>query len=822
MRAVYNLPSRLVAQGPEEPKRLKPAITTFLLCISLHAAALAAPVFQGGRPVWVEGREKEMNLFVGFRAVFQAPQGKTVRLRLAASTLYRAYVNGKFLAWGPARGPHGYYRVDELDVTSRLVPGDNLVAIEVAGYNINTYWVLNQPSFLQAEVVAGDTVLASTGGPGAQFQAAVLRERIQRVQRYSFQRAFTEVYRMNAGSARWREDPSAPFQPARLSVAAPKKLLPRRVPYPDYVLRQPLGIAASGQVISKPDTPLWRDRSLTRIGPQLLGFPEDQLEVQPAVAARRLVNGETDRTGRPYRWQERLPLAAGRFYLLDFGTNLSGFIGAQVTVKSPTKLFFTFDEMLLKGDVDMHRGATVNLVAYELEPGVYHLESFEPYTLRWLKAIAVEGECSLDHVYLREYVNPDVWRAHFACSDEGLNRLFAAGRETYRQNAVDLFTDCPHRERAGWLCDSYFTARVEPLLSGGSVVERAFLENFQLPERFEHLPEGMLPMCYPADHYNGQFIPNWSLWFILQLEEYLARTGDAEFAEAVRPRVFKLLDFFKKLHNEDGLLEKLPSWVFIEWSAANKFVQDVNYPSNMLYAGALDAAGRIYRMPELTAEAERIRRVIRSQSFDGEFFVDNAVRQGGKLVPTRNRTETCQYYAFYFGVATPTSHPKLWATLRDRFGPERVKRGEFKEIHESNAFIGNVLRLELLSREGLTRQLINESRAYLLYMADRTGTLWEHQNEQASLNHGFASHIVNTLYRDVLGLYRVNQVAKQVTVRFTDTPVDWCEGRVPVPEGYAGLRWTKRDGTLAYRLDLPAGYEARIDNRSPYRLEVVP
>ena len=67
--------------------------------------------------------------------------------------------------------------------------------------------------------------------------------------------------------------------------------------------------------------------------------------------------------------------------------------------------------------------------------------------------------------------------------------------------------------------------------------------------------------------------------------------------------------------------------MFVEWSEANDFVQDVNYPSNMLYAGALAAAGRMYGLPELTAKAEKIRETIRRQSFDGEFFVDNAVRR---------------------------------------------------------------------------------------------------------------------------------------------------------------------------------------------------
>ena len=107
----------------------------------------------------------------------------------------------------------------------------------------------------------------------------------------------------------------------------------------------------------------------------------------------------------------------------------------------------------------------------------------------------------------------------------------------------------------------------------------------------------------------------------------------------------------------------------------------------------------------------------------------------------------------------------------------------------------NVLRLELLSRAGRTRQLIDESRAYLLYMADRTGTLWENVDERASLNHGFASHVVNSLYRDVLGLYSVDWAARKVHVRLTDSPLQWCEGRTPVPGGAVSLNWT-RDNTV--------------------------
>ena len=149
--------------------------------------------FQVAKPVWPEGRETEMNLSVGFRAVFEPPRGKPVLLRTAASTLYRFFVNGEFKGYGPARGPHGFYRVDEWDISSGLSAGTNVVAIEVAGYNINSYYILNQPSFLQAEIVAGSQILAATGGGEKSMEARILSQRVQKVERYSFQRAFTEV-----------------------------------------------------------------------------------------------------------------------------------------------------------------------------------------------------------------------------------------------------------------------------------------------------------------------------------------------------------------------------------------------------------------------------------------------------------------------------------------------------------------------------------------------------------------------------------------------------------------------------------------------------
>jgi alpha-L-rhamnosidase len=765
------------------------------------------------KAIWPAGRALEKNLQVGFRAVVDPSGGKCV-LRLTASTLYRASVNGKLVGYGPARGPHGWYRVDEWDLSKALKSGKNVVAVEVAGYNVNSYYTIDQPSFLQAEVVQDGKALAATGrGTPDGFDAAILSERVQKVQRYSFQRPFSEVYRLRPDHDRWKFDPRAAFESVACVVEEDtRRYLPRVSPYPDFTLRKRPMVVGRGEVepLANPGN-LWKDRSLTGISDKLKGYPESELAIIPSLDMQRL-KSRPDPTVSPQP-ASRIDLAQSKFAILDFGLNDTGFLCATVTCPEPATLALSFDEVLRDGDVDFKRLGCVNVVHYELPAGTYRLESFEPYTLRYLKATALKGRCTISDAAIREYGCSEVNRAKFRASDPALEKLFAAGVQTFRQNVVDVFTDCPSRERAGWLCDSFFTARVAPDLCGNVAVETAMMQNFVLPPKFDFLPPGMLPMCYPADHNDGVFIANWALWFVVQLEEYLQRSGDRATVDALKPRVLALFEWFRQYQNLDGLLEKAPGWVFIEWSDANKYVQDINYPSNMLYAGALSAAGRLYGDKELSDKADRIRSTIRQQAFDGQFFLDNALRKAdGGLKSTRNHTEVCQYYAFYFGVATPKTYPALWRTLRTKFGPQRMKTNPFPDVGIANSFIGNMLRAELLSREGLSQQLLDESRDYLLYMADRTGTLWENTGDYASCNHGFASHIVHTLYRDVLGAREIDRVGKRLKLRFTPVALDWCEGEIPTPDGSITVKWTRKPSGITYTCRAPKGWKVEVEN----------
>ncbi len=746
--------------------------TIAIVCFSVVTNAQTTS-FSAAVPIWVDGQQVDKNVTASFRTVIQGNHASDVIFRLTASCDYRAWVNGEFLGHGPCVAGFGYFRVDEYNISKMLRPGDNIIAIEVAGYNIDNYYLLNQPSFLQAEITSGNKVLAATasqgtyeGNPAAGqmaisnlagknsgniFQAALLNQRVQDIPKYSFQRPHMEAYRLLPTHNAWMTDMKAEFKPVHLEQTDNKSLIARRVKYPDYTIRKYTQAMDKG--------------------------------------------------------------------IYKFECNSTGFIGAKIQANTPSKITFTWDEILMEGDVSSTRLSCNSVITYELQPGQYTIESFEPYTLQYLK-VQTEGDCKVSDCYIRQYVNSDVARASFACDDERLNLIFKAAVETFKQNALDIFMDCPSRERAGWLCDSYFTSRVAFDLSGNTLIETNFLENFLLPEKFRYIPNGMLPMCYPSDHSNGNFIPNWAMWFVLELEEYAQRSGDRKMVQELQPKVMALLDYFKKYENEDGLLERLEKWIFVEWSKANEFVQDVNYPTNMLYAKTLEVAAKLYNQPVLATKAGHIHETIRKQSFDGAFFIDNAKREDGRLIPQKNnRSETCQYYAFFLGTATPESHPALWKTLLNDFGPKRKTTKAYVDIFPSNAFIGNYLRLEILARYGHVKQLLNESIDEYLYMANLTGTLWENTTTVASCNHGFASHVAHVFYRDMLGISRIDPIGKQIDVTFNDTNVKTCQGTIPVSDQTIHMKWEKKGKKLLYVLSVPDGYTVNVKNNTDLKLE---
>ena len=698
--------------------------------------------FMNAVPVWGKGLKEEKNITLGlYKSV--SVQECTAVLKVATSGVYRVFINGKFVHFGPARCAHGYFRIDRVPLT--LNRGENHIAIEVVCHLVNSFYIPCQEGFIQAELTVDGEVLASTGDDS--FRSVRLNERIRKVQRYSYQRPFVEAYNLEEDYSAWRCGNFGNNVDIIETIPVDEKvIIERNLPLNNFTSVYPEYRVGKGTVNAgvKPQE-YKKDRSLVYImDPQqgnLQGYHEDELELHLSDEIQEFPVCMLLREVENYNGITKL--AENQFEILSFSCEKTGFICADIECHTDGILYLLVDEILdSNGDVDPLRMECCNAIKLNVKKGIVHFMSIEPMAFKYLKILCAKGNFTVKDIHITETVCPRPIVNNYQSADDELNQILCAARETFIQNSFDNFMDCPSRERAGWLCDSYFLGIAEYEFTGDNLIEKNFLENYLLPDIFENIPQGMVPMCYPSDQESYGFIPNWAMWLILELETFSNRSDTEKvLASKFKNKVYSILDWFKEYENADGLLEHLSGWVFVEWSKANSFVQDINYPSNMLYARTLEAVATLYDDHELTEKARTLKELIRNRAYDGEFFIDNEVYKEGIAVRTNNRTETCQYYAFFTGVATPELYPNLWDKLINKFGPKRQKNGDFPEIYPSNAFIGNILRLTLLAQNGFNEQLLNEVKGYYLYMAQTTGTLWEHIDTCASCNHGFASYI---------------------------------------------------------------------------------
>lgn len=689
--------------------------------------------------VWAKGQKHEKNR--SFIFVLDLSKKQKGEICMSASSCYKLIADGELIGFGPSRAAHGFCRADTYSVFARYI------AVEVHSHYVKNFcWVKCPPFFA--------CVLKTEDGReyfAEDFSCYALTDRVQKVQRYSFQRGFTEVYVNSIDrSGLYFNNPLPPYFAVETEEAALPRVLPSFTANPTLNTILPADCIDSGIAVKNADLPVYIDRSETQVGTVLEGFLREEWQAFPTDEVSRL-DFVSEKGGANKKAQGRTGSGEKFDYLYntyDFSHIVAGIIELEVNAENAGEIYAAFDEILedekLK-TLNPFRGSTANAFKWTAEKaGVYAFSAFEPYAFRYLRVISSAGITV--KVKVRAYENPEAGKFVFSCEDRRVEQIMEAARRTFAHNAVDLLTDCPSRERGGWLSDSYFSSVAERVFAGDNKVERAFLQNYVYADRSDH-PQGMIPRCYPADYYEkDRYIPNWAMWYILEIYKYYTQYGADETVENARANVEGILGYFSGFENEYGVLENLKGWVFVEWSAANypEHIAGINVPSNACYYATLKAAAEIYNIAGLKEKALKIKEFLLSHAFIGGFFVDNLVRnENGELMPTEYYTETCQYYMFFFKCADKTTHEKLFEKMLNFYGKGKNSESDFnkKQLTPSNMIYGVYMRLELFMREGRRKELLEECLRYFYGMAEKTGTLWENVSASASCDHGFASYV---------------------------------------------------------------------------------
>ena len=440
--------------------------------------------------------------------------------------------------------------------------------------------------------------------------------------------------------------------------------------------------------------------------------------------------------------------------------------------KEDSEVYILFSERMKNGMIDsgIYNWICINVLKYDLKKSEipYDLQSFEPYSLKYIGILVRKGDVEVLDVGLREYSYPVYENLELECNDEKLMDIFAAARESFRQNTVDTFMDCPGRERAGWLCDSYFTGKASLLFTGDTKAEELYLKNFVLAKELPGMPKGMLPELYPGGITEGCYLTQWSMWYAIELVDYIAYSNDDK--EYFKQTIYDLLAYFETYENEKHLLVKLEKQ-FIEWSLANDYVKevDISYPGNMIYYLMLLRVGQLYDDEKLLQKASILKDAIVEGSFDGKYFYDGAnIAEDGTLVRSELISEASQYYALFTGMVDEADekYQEFFKLFYDFFGFERKQKEIMPEIAFSSGFIGFTLRFVCLLELGKYEQLFEEMKGYYGPMADKTGTLWEMEIEDYnSLNHGYNAYAAVMIVKALTGLEYWNPTERKLLVK---------------------------------------------------------
>ena len=758
----------------------------------------------------------------GFYHSFPAPQACSMTVAIAARNVYRLYVNGEMVMHGPARTAHGYARVDEITLPASAAPVVH-IAVEVAVYGDTYNGYSNsctlEPGMLTAEVKAGDEVLSATGRDA--WQVCRLTARLPRTERMSHSGLCCEIADLRKADDSWMLGACEAFTPA---VPCDEPIyLKRRAPLPTFQVHAAHDLLSYGSCRIDPAKPLqpafWNRPAYTPAGYY------DSLPVHAYEDCLRTVEDNADCALRLTRSADGALTLCGdhdKYLCFDMEQSRVGFICIDITAEQEGIADIVRTEALEQdGSFALMHNVVTRLY---LKKGRNRYITFEPGLARYLKLyLRGAGDITLHSLSMRDYIFPDAHKSAFLCSDENINRLYQAAKRTLLLNTLDVFMDCPDRERGGWLCDSLWTARAAYLMLSDTDVERDFIENFLLTK---DMCKGFFPEVYPGNSptYSTQVpITTWSFWLMCELCEYVARTGDKALALEHTARIEEFVRGSSSFIGPSGLIERMPG-TFIDWSNANsaEYQRDVSTAANALYAFALQQLGKLYDRPDWVQQGDTMRGILRNALLSAAelplhkltSFPDGfTVHDDGTLTAGSLTSEAALYTALWSGLFSKDEAPALYRTLRDTMGPA-PRFPANPNIGASGLFIGLCIRLDLLSKCGAYDTLFADLNAiYQPQLREGPGTLWENSVIDASSRcHGFNAHAGVHLLRDVLGMGEVHRMENgrlSLTIAPHPCGLRWAKGTMTLPEGILSAAW-RYDGE-SFHLEVHLPQKERFD-----------
>lgn len=334
--------------------------------------------------------------------------------------------------------------------------------------------------------------------------------------------------------------------------------------------------------------------------------------------------------------------------------------------------------------------------------GSFEQESLYRTKLRAFRYIYIpEGEVaekvrlSADHTFV-DFAR----RGKFLSQDEQLNRIWDVAEETFRLASGIFFVDGIKRDRWIWSGDAYQSYFINQYL----FFDREICKRTILALR------GNDPV---VQHLNT--IVDYSLYWIISLENYYLMTGDLDFIRMIYPKMESLMGYCMEQLDEHGFIYGRPGdWIYIDWADIDK--EGTTCAEQMLLARSYQAVAAVRKLLGMDETGFELRFTELMDNIRNFFWDD----EKGAFIDS-----------YCSGKRTVSRHANIFAILF-----------EYASAHETRCIIDNVLfntkvpaittpyfkfyELEVLLKLGHYSEVLEMIKAYWGGMLDQgAATFWE-------------------------------------------------------------------------------------------------
>ena len=513
-------------------------------------------------------------------------QPKQAELFISADSRYKLWVNGQYVARGPARSYPYFQCVDRLDLTPYLRVGPNTLAVQVyqPGYSHFAYVHRGMAGLLAHLTIDGTSELttnprwrtsrdfsfAATVPPVSIYGSGVEDRDLKLVDNW-----LVPTYDDSGWAAARLVAPVGGYPWTDMQARAVPLLVERDLPMRLVETRW-------GTIIEKSDIHLTLRESWFSASPYKIQADED------GWFNLTLATGETT------------------FWAFDLGRGYScqGWVEVQAA-EGQEQIAISYSEKMQEDESYLSDPETYCRVRmtdrYRLRPGN---QMVEPYALRGGRLLLFQlvGPTS-PHLKIRFHARVAEYPLEVAreltTSDPLLNNIITFCEDTVRACLLDGFVDNPWRESAQWIGDA---------LSDG-VVMAAMCDDTRPLRRLLELaaqgayPDGVLPSVLPSEAH-AYCVVDFNFQWVELLNFYWKVSRDDSFVSQMWPTLIKMLDRFCQDINPDGLLISQPGRrLFIDWSPASK--NEPNAAYNLHFTLALQQAVELATDKGIGVEANR-------------------------------------------------------------------------------------------------------------------------------------------------------------------------------------------------------------------------